>query len=321
MTRPTTRATLTLLGLVVFVGATCKKSTTEPTATELVFTVSPIPPGDIERVESIGAMNPDSHTLPTNHGYFYRKGGTSVVTVPADGVVTDLRRESDDSIRIKATSRITYYFFHMFVDAGISVGTRLTAGQRLGQTNVTLDLGVVNMDVTQPFVRASRYIDDTRHADDMWRYFSADLRGTLGPLYQRPGGDKAGQICFDQPGRLAGNWFHESLPADQNTELFTNGPRHLAIGRDHNAPDNVQVSIGSQLFRTTAYLDDGSPDPGGISQASGRVGYLLVSKGNRQPLRVLVVQMIADDRIRIETFPAGTPLSADFTGAAQIYTR
>ena len=320
MTRPVSH-TLLLLAVATLLPAGCKKSTTEPTATELVFTFSPIAPGEIERVESIGAMNPDSHTLPTNHGYFYRKGGTSVVTVPADGVVTEVRRESDDSIRIKATSRITYYFFHMFVDANIVVGTRVTAGQRLGQTNVTLDLGVVNMDVTQPFVQSGRYIDDTRHADDMWRYFSADLRATLGPLYQRPGADKSGQICFDQAGRLAGNWFHESLPADQNTELVANGPRHLSIGRDHNAPDNMQVSIGSQLFKTTAYLGDGSPDPGSVSQATGRVGYQLVSRGNRQPVRVLVVQLLADDRLRIETFPVGTPLSADFTAAAQVYIR
>ena len=53
------------------------------------------------------------------------------------------------------------------------------------------------------------------------------------------------------------------------------------------------------------------------------MGYLLLDEATRgrRDVPVLVVEMIAEDQIRVETFPFGTPRSADFTSAALIYAR
>jgi hypothetical protein len=63
-------------------------------------------------------------------------------------------------------------------------------------------------------------------------------------------------------------------------------------------------------------------DPADITSATGVVSYRLFTN----PLRagtgigLLIVQMLADDRIRIETF-AGSATTASFTDASLIYVR
>jgi len=39
------------------------------------------------------------------------------------------------------------------------------------------------------------------------------------------------------------------------------------------------------------------------------------------PAGVLIVQMLADDRIRVETFSGNAPLTSDFDSAALTYIR
>jgi len=41
----------------------------------------------------------------------------------------------------------------------------------------------------------------------------------------------------------------------------------------------------------------------------------------QQPAGVMIVQMMAEDRIQVETFPAGTPTTVAFTSAAVSYIR
>jgi hypothetical protein len=54
-----------------------------------------------------------------------------------------------------------------------------------------------------------------------------------------------------------------------------------------------------------------------VTTATGRVAYQLYTVVPRTVERgVLLVQLTADERIHIQVLPAGTPTTADFTGAA-----
>jgi hypothetical protein len=155
------------------------------------------------------------------------------------------------------------------------------------------------------------------------KYFADSLRSDLYAKVARTGGDKDGQINFDQSGRLAGNWFTTDLQPVSATENVGNGPKHLAFVRDVNEPSRVRISIGGTLSISGAfYVQAGAMDPAEVSQASGKVAYqLFVVPQAQAPAGVMIAQMTADDRIRVETLPAGTPLTADFTSAAVTYVR
>lgn len=307
---------------------TCHRAPTAPSLpATLSFEFPPINPAFIAQITSLGNVNPPAHTLPTNHIYLYHAAVSVVVTAPAGGRITEARRQStDDAIYIQATSRTTYHFAHLVLDAGITTGGTVTAGQRLGVTPAVaggLDLGVSNEDVTLFFVRPDRYISATIHADSPLKYFTEPTRGTLYAKVRRSGDEKDGKINYDQAGRLAGNWFLEGLPV-LDTEAFENGPKHLSFAQDVFRPSLAVVSIGGHLTSADVfYLGDSAPDPSSVSTGSGRVVYELFDNALRTGTgtRWLVVQLIADDRIRIEVFPPGTPAPADFAGAALIYTR
>ena len=295
-------------------------------ATPLVLSYSPLEPSEITDIVPLGNLNPPDHTLPTNHIYFFHTPTNVPVAAPAAGTITEVRRQTDDSIFVRATSRTTYYFFHLLLDQGLTVGGTVTAGQRIGVTVASsgaMDLGVTNDDVTLFFVRPDRYNVLTRHADGPLKYFAEPVRVQLLPKVKRNGSEKNGRIDFDQAGRLAGNWFVEGLGAAE-TENVQNGPKHLSFAKDTLEPDTHRISIGGTITAPGAFfVQEDAPDPASVSTATGRVAYTLYPSParNTSSNRVLVVQMTADDRIRIEVFPPGTPLSQDFTGAAQIYTR
>ena len=332
------RVTLTgaaLLAIAMVLSCTSKKNgnpngpTDTPsgdTVTPLVFSASPLDPSGITDIVPLGNLNPPGHTLPTNHIYFFHTPISLPVTAPAGGTITEVRRQTDDSLFVKSTSRTSYYFFHLLLDPGAAVGGTITAGQRVGVTVASagaMDLGVTNDDVTLFFVRPDRYTVLTLHTDSPLKYFTEAIRNQLLPKVKRNGNDKDSKINFDQAGRLAGNWFLEGLAA-ADTENVDNGPKHLSFARDVLEPDMTRISIGGTITTAGAFfVQDGAPDPASVSTTTGRVAYVLYpsSARNTSSNRVLVVQMTADDRIRIEVFPPGTALAQDFTGDAGVYTR
>lgn len=305
----------------------CHQSPTAPSLpATLSFAQPPIPLSAITFITPLGNLNPPGHTLPTNHIYFYHPAIGTDVTAPAGGTIMEARRETDDALYVQATPNVLYYLGHLLLDAGIVTGGSVTAGQHVGMTAATLtalDLGVSNNDVTLFFVRPDRYIPFTIHADSPLKYFAEPARTQVYAKVQRNGADKDGKIDFDRAGRLAGNWFVDGLPA-ATTENVENGFKHLSFVRDVVEPTLVRISIGGSVSIVGAFfVADGSPDPADVTTATGRVGYRLVNSSSRvgTGVGVLVVQMLADDRIRVEAFPAGTSTSADFSAAALVYTR
>ena len=313
-------------GLALAAQACGGRSPTSPSlGNSLAFTHSPIDPSAITFITPLGNLNPPEHTLPTNHIYFYHPPTRLPVTAPAGGVIFEARRGSDDALYVQAATGVLYYLAHIFLDGSIATGGEVSAGQYVGETNTTgaMDLGVSNDAVTLFFVRPERYIGFTIHADSPLKYFQEPARSTLYAKVRRNGADKDGKIDFDQPGRLAGNWFREGL-AVADTENFASGAQQLAFVRDVAEPAFVRVSIGGSLSLPGGFwIADGVPDPADVTPATGKVAYRLYNNALRIGAGngLLIVQMLGDDRIQIETFPGSTATTAEFTGASLIYVR
>jgi hypothetical protein len=292
-----------------------------------VFAQSPIDVAVISTLVPIGNLNPPDHTLPTNHSYFFHPSAANAeVRSPAGGTIGSIQRGTDDQIYVTVTPGFDFYLAHIRVDAGLSQGAKLTAGQRIGVTASAagaMDLGIINNAVTLFFVRPERYIAGTLHGDSPLKYFPEPVKSDLYAKVTRTGGDKDGRIDFDRAGRLVGNWFTPDLLPVSETENFGNGPKHLAFVRDVNDPSLVRISIGGTLSITGAfYVQAGATDPADVSPSSGKVAYqLLFVPQAQQAAGLLLVQMMADDRIQVETFPPGTSPTIAFTGAAVAYIR
>lgn len=279
----------------------------------------------VTQVTPIGNLNPPGHTLPTNHAYLICATAGLEVSAPASGVVQVVSRGVDDALLVQAARGVSYNLAHVVLDTGIVAGTSLVAGQRIGVTSprtMGLDLGVLNEAVTLLFVRPDRYSQATLHADSPLKYFQEPLKTALYEKVVRTGGDKDGKIDFDRSGHLAGNWFLEGLAA-ADTENTANGPRHLAFVRDVQDPSLVRISIGGSLSIAGAfYVPDGAIDPADVTPSSSVVSYRLLTNAARAGTGVglLIVEMLAGDRIRIETI-SGSATTASFSSGALVYTR
>lgn len=291
----------------------------------LSFAQSPIDPSNIGSITPLGNLNPPGHTVPTDHTYFYHPTPVVPVFAPASGTVFEARRGSDDAIYVQAAPGIFYYLAHLTLDPAIVSGTTIAAGQRLGTTSTlaqALDLGVSNDAVTLLFARPERYPTQTIHADSGLKYFQEPVRSTLYALVHRNATDKDGKIDFDRPGTLAGNWFLEGLAVADSMSV-TNGPKHLAFVHDVQEPSRLRASIGGSLSMSGAFwIADGAPEFADVTAASGPLAYRLFANASAtSPVGVLVVEMIAGDRIRVETFAGGANGAPAFTEHALIYTR
>jgi hypothetical protein len=91
-----------------------------------------------------------------------------------------------------------------------------------------------------------------------------------------------------------------------------------------NTPGAVRISIGGILTMRGVYaVFKNIPDPADISIANGRVGLKLTSAFDFPNIivGVLVVQMIASDTIKVETFQNVNADTVQFDANASIYTR
>jgi hypothetical protein len=308
-------------------GAGCHNPSA-PLPSTLEFTTTPIDEANIEFVVPIGNLSPPGHTLPSDHTYFYHRlnhpsAPQFQVVAPAGGVVKDVRHDADDLIRIQATPTMTYYMGHVIVDAAITRGKTLRAGDRIGVTSTlafAMDLGLVNSELTLFFITPTRYPPDTPHADSPFKYFSEALRSRLYAKEKGTGHD--GKIDFDQTGKLVGNWFHESLSVADSPYVDA-GSRELAFVRDVDDPSAVRVSIGGTLSVMGVWaIPADATDPANVTIASGLVSYRLVFLNSPAPAAgVLLVQLLDTARIKVETFPGSSAAPSGFTGAASIYVR
>ncbi|HUP88286.1 MAG TPA: hypothetical protein VM100_03000 [Longimicrobiales bacterium] len=296
------------------------------------------PVDSIGEIVPLGHIAPFSHTLPTDHIYFYYRKTRGVrcpcsaapaqqVRAPGPGTVIHILHPSgnDDKVTVQMTKTTYYYLDHVLLLPNVVVGTKITAGQIIANTPpnaLSLDLGYINYDFSQQFVAPVRYGPFTVHADAPLKYYAEPVRSKLYSLVLRPAGETEldGRINFDVAGRLAGNWFHETLANTEGSAGTQDGwIKSLTFAYDEYDPKLPRVAWGGVIGPANQYAFElTDPRPADVTPASGVVHYHLYTldsiTGFKSPAGELVVQMISADQIKVE-------LGSQFTTNAQIYKR
>jgi hypothetical protein len=304
---------------------------------EGTFTASPF--DTVALIIPLGNLNPPDHTLPTDHIYvevadiFHCPCDLHARTIHAPGSGTVewiLPRNPDSKITIRMTSTFSYYIDHVVLAAGIAPGSSIVAGQPLGSTReggFGLDLGVINETHTNSgFLVPSRYSLETMNADAPLKFFAEPLRSVLYSRVSRIGPERDGRIDYDVRGRLSGNWFLDGLKADQTSSGPEGWPKQLAFVFDTYDPSQARISVGGQLARVGTFgIAAGDPPFASVGTAQGITLYHLLifgplGAGPQLTVGVLLVQMQAEDQIRVEMFP-GSSGESQFTAAAKVYRR
>lgn len=306
-----------------------------------VLTASPIDPEFVFATSPLGKLGPPDHTLPTDHVYvsfvdaFGNQPGGGCGTHPiyaaGGGVVTFVlatEARGDTKVDVQMTPTFHYYYDHVLLLPGITPGTRVTAGQQIATTAgcPSFDIGAYDLGATLPgLVNPARYGPSTRHAVSPYRHFTDALRAlyvSRSRVFEGVPRDPDGRIDYGAAGRLAGDWFHSSLPVDTGSSGSPNGwSKSIAFAYDYyDGTPRISVggTIGSPFVGSIAATD---PDPATVSVSSGLIAYQVRLSGAVSPYGWLLVQMTAADRIRVEFVAGAGQRPTGFTTAAQDYVR
>jgi len=306
----------------------------------LVFTDSVMAKENIRFIIPMGNLNPPGHSLPTDHIYLVTNGYRVDVFAPAPGRILEIEKGSvgsDDAVKIAVTKTTTFYLAHIYLDSNLAVGDEVQAGDRLGTSGgaPAIDLGVMNKAVSNGFLNRN-YPASSLYGDAPLRYYESSLlRDELYALVKPPDdaeypsypfGARDGKFVFDKAGTLIGNWFRDGTLAYLWEE-------QLSFSYDCFYPDQMRIAIGREnatscmLFAVSAT----SPipeKPEDVTVNGEPVAYQLyngnvTSKGSPAGSRLglMMVEMLADDRIRIEISGDKTSVSLPFTEAAWYYGR
>ena len=315
----------------------------------LEFTALPADLNDFQYIIPLGNMSPPGHTSPTDHIYFvheWRSAGRPVYA-PAGGKILWIQPFKwpdgvEHSVDIGVTRTCTYYMAHLVLDENLKVGDYVQAGQRLGVISryaAAFDLGVMNRNLLQPFVNPKRYGYTQLYGDSPLKYFVEPYRSQLYAKVRREGEDRDGRFCYDQRGRLIGTWVEENAPPDP-FKVPDWGRYQLSFAYDVYRPTLIRISLGddfpalpgdplSLLPAGLYFVQDGAIPPENVTPASGKVTYYLYGEagaGQFPPARgerrgLFIVQMLSEDRIRVEAFGDTTSTTREFTSRARIYVR
>jgi hypothetical protein len=308
-----------------------------PAGASPVFTVSPIDAPGPNSLTALGNLNPPGHVLPTDHVYFYQgdlstnnpfgSAGTRNVYAPTRSAVEIMLSSGTEAkVWFIVTPTFLYYLDHLTPRPGLAVGQIVNAGDIVGTSTETLDLGAYDYGTTLGgFVTPARYPDQTLHCVSPWKYFAEPLRSQLySEIYRSPSApDKDGKIDFDIAGRLAGAWFDPSVPMTGDSSGPTGWPKTVAFVYDYYDPSQVRISIGGTIAPAGVWaIDPSAPRPADVSVASGKVSYrLLYTDDSAAEAGLMIVQMVSDARIEIEVFMGSTAATADFDGGAYVWVR
>ena len=307
-----------------------------PAPGPLAFTSSPVDPAALQFIVPLGNMGPYAHTLPTDHIYFYHHLNTGSfapvpVTAPASGTVDFIiNRGADSKFRVRVNGTYTYYFDHVTPAPGITVGARVEAGSRVGDSaGIAFDFNVSNTGVRLGFANPARYAQETLQTDAPLKYFQEPIRSALYAKVRRVGADLDGRIDFDVAGTLSGNWFAEglSIADSMRGDDPSVGMRQLAFARDAWFPDRQRVSIGGFGMTGLYGVPPDASDFTAITAASGMVVYRLLNLGEPggppgiDQLGLIVLQLDAVGRLRVEALGDRIGRTASFSGNARTYLR
>lgn len=305
-----------------------------------VLSASPLDLNTLFAATPMGKLAPPGHVLPTDHVYlsFVDPTGSVLnqdcsprnVYAAGSGVVTFILQTEtagDTKVMVQMTKTFYYYYDHVLLLPTIKVGSKVTAGEKIATTTgrcPSIDLGVYDLDVNPPgYLNPARYGELGAHPASPYKYFSEPLRTNYYSkvrVFEGVPIDKDGKLDWGIRGHLAGDWFHISQPTNTAASNPDGWPKTVSFAYDwydHTPKISIGGTIASPRVLTISKID---PDPAIVSTASGVVAYRDTPTGPQNRAGWVLVQMLTDDRIKIEYFASESFPSA-FTSAAQEYIR
>ena len=314
----------------------------------VTFTVSPIDPKYLKRVEPLGGLNAlTGHTYPTDHGSL-EPNGIREVMAPADGIITELQFNGE-SYRLVITHTNTFrsWFDHLasveptILAQAEAAGGKLLPGTELRGLNITVTAGqvigtgpkgavgvpwgVTDEDVTLNFIHPEKY-GRMAHSVHFIPYCSPSLAEALLAKLPRKAEPRWGKIDFDEPGKLVGNWILEDASGEGLLEESA-WERQLAFVYDKYDPSQLRVAVGGVLNVPSGSgvfaVVGNAPDPATVTTESGMVIYRLrgiAEFGETGITATVIAEVVGEEKIKVEGFP-GHPANPQFTANAKYYTR
>lgn len=300
------------------------------------FLYSPIDVSKIKFLLSLGWIQPVGHTIPADHVYFWYDNPNNATILPVYALTSGKVEKillvpvlgiQECKTWFRVNEKFSYYLDHIVLDPSIKEGSTVTAGQKIGTTGygTSIDLGAIDETITLTgYANPARYAGEELYCGKPFQYFTDALKAQLYPLVDREGTDKDGRVDIDIPGKLTGNWFLDG------TAFYTDGPdgwdKELSFAFDIQHPSVVLVSIGGTIGMVGKWtLAPGTILPSQVGVVNGKVAYPLYSAGgiaadpNQRGL--MIVQMIDEKHIKVETFPDSKAADAPFDSNAKIYAR
>jgi len=222
------------------------------------------------------------------------------------------------------------------------------AGETIGSFRKNVDYNVIDLEVTLEGLLVPAHYEQESwkiHTPDPFDYFTAEIQEVLIAKSLRTVEPFGGRFAYDIDGRLVGNWFQRGTDGYAGVDRDRYWAGHLAIAYDLFDPSHVVVSIGTFDGASAQHgVAGNAPDPGDVSIESGVIVYELVDydyyvdgeRWDRVSLvkgiearnldgriyGVVLLQLIDDRTLRVETFPGKTAPQVDgFTASALIYER
>lgn len=305
-----------------------------------VLSASPLDLATFVSATPLGKLAPPGHVLPTDHVYLSFVDSTAPpsnqdcsprnVYAAGSGVVNfvlQTETAGDTKVMVQMTKTFFYYYDHVLLMPGVKVGSKVTAGEKIATTTgrcPSIDLGVYDLDVNPPgFINPARYGDLGAHPASPYKYFTESLRAIY---YSKVNYrnvipvDKDGRLDWGVKGRLSGDWFHTSLPANANASGPDGWPKSVSFAYDW-VDQSPRISIGGTIATPMVLtISKEDLDPKLVTPSSGVQAYRDTPSGPQNRMGWILVQMLAEDRIKIEYF-GGDQRPAAFTAAAQEYIR
>lgn len=224
------------------------------------------------------------------------------------------------------------------------------AGEVIGRAN-SFDFSVHNSEVMlEGFIVPEHYADEPWkiHTVDMFDHFVEPIKSQLLEKNIRQAEPRGGKIDYDIDGKLVGSWFVENTNgyAGLTNKIGSYWSTHLAFAYNGIDPRQIVVSIGDFGGEAKQFAVKGNlPDPADVGVSTGQVKYELVqidyivegtgANWNRASFAkgikaigtggvegAVLVQMLDDRKIKVETFPGKSASEVSgFTSAAKIYER
>jgi hypothetical protein len=165
------------------------------------------------------------------------------------------------------------------------------------------------------------------HAASPYKYFSEPLRTWMYNHVRMMEGvpaNKDGRVDWGIRGRLVGDWFHASLAGESANVIGGPAGWTKSLSFAYDWYDNTQrrISIGGSIAPAgVVRVAPTDPAFGDVQVTSGVVAYQTTKTMGSITDGWLLVQMTAEDRLRVQYFPGATARPLAFTAAAHDYVR